>query len=277
MEVRFLPDNNAYKRMTTDELRKAFLVSNLFNKNRIDLLYTDNDRAIIGSAVPSGKTLKLAASKKEMAADYFTERREIGIINMGGEGTIKAGKKEFKLKNRDGLYVGRGTKTVEFKSKSASKPARFYIVSYPAHTEYPCQLAKYSNAEPANLGSQKEANKRTIYKYIHMNGIKSCQLVMGLTELDEGSIWNTMSAHTHLRRSEIYAYFNLDKDSLVVHLMGEPEETRNIIVRDGQAVVSPSWSIHAGAGTKNYTFIWAMGGENQEFGDMDQLKVKELF
>jgi 4-deoxy-L-threo-5-hexosulose-uronate ketol-isomerase len=276
MEVRFLPDNNTYKRMITQELRNTFLVENLFNADKIDLVYTDVDRAIIGSAVPVTKALKLEASKKEMSAEYFTERREIGIINVGGAGIIKADNAGFELDFKDALYIGRGTKEVEFKSENKDVPAKFYMMSYPAHTKYENRMMKFSEAEPAKLGSQEESNKRTIYKYIHSNGIKSCQLVMGLTELDEGCIWNTMPAHTHLRRSEIYTYFNVKEDSVVFHFMGEEKETRNLVVKNLQAVISPSWSIHAGAGTKNYSFIWAMGGENQEFADMDVIKIKDL-
>ena len=276
MEIRFLPDNNTYKRMTTQELRSTFLVESLFNNDKIDLVYTDVDRAIIGSAVPISKSLKLEASRKEMAADYFTERREVGVINVGGPGIIKADNVEFELDFKDALYVGRETKEVEFKSKNSDKPAKFYIMSYPAHTKYENRIMKFSEAEQAKLGSQEESNKRTIYKYIHQNGIKSCQLVMGLTELDEGSIWNTMPAHTHLRRSEVYTYFNVKDESVVFHFMGEEKETRNLVIKNLQAVISPSWSIHAGAGTKNYSFIWAMGGENQEFADMDVIKIKDL-
>ena len=276
MEVRFLPDNNTYKRMTTQELRSAFLVESLFNNDKIDLVYTDVDRAIIGSAVPVTKSLKLEASKKEMAADYFTERRESGVINVGGAGIIKADGVEFELDFKDGFYIGRETKEIEFKSKNSNKPAQFYVMSYPAHTKYENKLVKFSEAESSKLGSQEDSNKRTIYKYIHPNGIKSCQLVMGLTELDEGSIWNTMPAHTHLRRSEVYTYFNVNEDSVVFHFMGEEKETRNLVIKNLQTVISPSWSIHAGAGTKNYSFIWAMGGENQEFADMDVIKIKDL-
>jgi 4-deoxy-L-threo-5-hexosulose-uronate ketol-isomerase len=276
MQVRFLPDNKTYQRMSTRELREAFLVDNIFNNDKVDLVYTDVDRAIIGSAVPVGKTLRLEASKKELAAGYFTERREIGVINIGGKGFIQADERTFELDYKDALYIGKETKSVEFKSQAFDKPAKFYMVSYPAHTKYDNMLMKFSEAEPASLGTQEECNKRVIYKYIHRNGIKSCQLVMGLTELEEGSIWNTMPAHTHLRRSEIYTYFNVKRESVVFHFMGEEKETRNLVIKNLQAVISPSWSIHAGAGTKNYSFIWAMGGENQEFTDMDMIKIEDL-
>jgi len=275
MEVRYSPDKNGFKRMTTEELRKAFLIK-LFVKNKIPMVYSDVDRSITGSAVPVGKTLKLTASKKEMAAKYFAERREIGVINIGGEGAIKVDRKTYKMANKDALYIGRGSKTIEFSSKNSRKPARFYFVSYPAHAEYPTAHAKFSDATPVKLGSLKDSNERTIYKYIHPAGIKSCQLVMGLTELETGSVWNTMPAHTHQRRSEVYMYFNLNPDSFVVHLLGGSDETRHVVIRDGEAVLSTSWSLHSGCGTTNYSFIWGMGGENQEFDDMDWIDMKEM-
>ncbi|MFA8342489.1 MAG: 5-dehydro-4-deoxy-D-glucuronate isomerase [Rhodothermaceae bacterium] len=276
MDVRYSPDQNGFKGMSTDELRKAFLMEDLFAKNKIPMVYSDIDRSITGSAVPSGKVLKLTASKKEMAAKYFAERREIGVINIGGKGTVTVDKKEYKMEHKDALYIGKGSKNVSFKSASAKTPAKFYFVSYPAHTEYPTTHAKFSDATPVKLGSLKDSNARTIYKYIFPDGIKSCQLVMGLTELEEGSVWNTMPAHTHQRRSEVYMYFNLPKDALVVHLSGSAEETRHIMVRNEQAVLSTSWSLHSGAGTRNYSFIWAMGGENQDFDDMDFIKMTDL-
>jgi 4-deoxy-L-threo-5-hexosulose-uronate ketol-isomerase len=276
MEVRYSPDQNGFKRFTTEELRKSFLIESLFKKNKIPMVYSDIDRSITGSAVPSGRTLKLTATKKEMAADYFTERREIGIINTGGEGSIVVNKKEYKMANRDGLYIGRGSKKVEFKSLNAKKPAMFYFVSYPAHTSYPDNHVKFSQSTPVKLGSLKESNARTIYKYIHPGTMQTCQLVMGLTELKEGSVWNTMPAHTHQRRSEVYMYFNLKPESYVLHILGEPTQTRHIIIRNQQAVLSTSWSMHAGCGTQNYSFIWAMGGENQVFDDMDWIPMNNL-
>ncbi len=276
MEVRYTPDHIDYKYKTTGELRKSFLIDNLFTPSKIEMVYTDVDRAIVGSAVPLDQMLKLESSKKEMASDYFAERREIGIINIGAEGKVILDGKEFSMEYKDCLYVGRGTKDIQFFSKIPDQPAKFYFVSYPSHSEYNTHHRKFIDTEPAKLGTIKESNKRIIYKYIHANGIKSSQLVMGLTELDEGSIWNTMPAHTHQRRTEIYMYFNLPDDSMVIHLMGEPEETRHIIVRNQGVVISPSWSIHSAAGTQNYTFIWAMGGENQAFDDMDVVPMKAL-
>jgi 4-deoxy-L-threo-5-hexosulose-uronate ketol-isomerase len=276
MEVRYSPDKEGFKKFTTDEIRKSFLIENLFVKNSIPMVYSDVDRSITGSAVPSGKTLKLTASKKEMAADYFAQRREIGIINIGGKGTITVDKKNYVMNNIDALYIGRGVKNISFKSASSKNPAMFYFVSYPAHTSYPTKQVKLKDAESVNLGSVADSNKRTIHKYILPGKVDTCQLVMGLTMLDEGSVWNTMPAHTHQRRSEVYMYFGLRKESVVMHMLGEPEETRHVIIRDKQAVLSTSWSMHAGAGTQNYSFIWAMGGENQDFDDMDWIPMTKL-
>ena len=276
MEVRYSPDQNGFKRFTTEELRKSFLIESLFEKNKIPMVYSDIDRSITGSAVPTVKSLKLVATKKEMAANFFTERREIGIINIGNKGSVVVDNKEYKMANRDGLYIGRGTKKIEFKSANAKKPAMFYFVSYPAHTFYPDKHVKFSQSTPVKLGSLKESNARTIYKYIHPGTMQTCQLVMGLTELKEGSVWNTMPAHTHQRRSEVYMYFNLKPESYVLHILGEPTQTRHIIIRNQQAVLSTSWSMHAGCGTQNYSFIWAMGGENQVFDDMDWIPMNNL-
>lgn len=276
MEVRYAPNIESYKRMTTSELSGHFLISSLFKIGEIKMIYSDVDRAIIGSIVPSQDKLKLEASKKELASDYFAERREVGIINIGAKGYIQVDGKEFSMEHKDALYIGKGSKSIEFKSEIPTMPAKYYLISYPSHNDFPTEHTKFSEAEPVKLGSRKEANERTIYKYIHSNGVKSSQLVMGMTELEEGSVWNTMPAHTHQRRSEIYLYFNLDKDSVLFHMMGEPQETRHIVIRDEQAVISPSWSIHAGSATQNYTFIWAMGGENQAFDDMDVVPMDSL-
>ena len=276
MDVRYPPDANSFKTMTTAELRSIFLVDNLFKKGKVQLTYSHIDRAIVGSAVPLKKALKLEASKQELAADYFAERREVGVINIGKQGVVSVDGKDYQLHNLDCLYIGRGSKVIKFSSKEESKPAQFYIVSYPAHTDFPTTLARKEDATPVQLGSVEAANKRTIYKYIYPDGIKSAQLVLGFTQLDKGSVWNTMPAHRHERRSEIYMYFDLKKDDVVCHLMGEPHETRHMMIRNGQAVISPSWSIHSGAGTANYTFIWSMGGENQDFDDMDWVEMKSL-
>jgi 4-deoxy-L-threo-5-hexosulose-uronate ketol-isomerase len=276
MDVRYSPDQNGFKKLDTTELRKSFLIEDLFQKNKIPMTYSDVDRSITGSAVPSGKALKLVATKKEMAANYFTERRELGIINIGDSGTVSVNGKVYKMDNKDGLYVGRGEKKIEFKSKSATKPALFYFVSYPAHKNYPDQHITFDKATKRNLGTVQDANKRVINQYFHPGNMQTCQLVMGLTELEEGSVWNTMPAHTHQRRSEVYVYFNLKPDSFVVHILGEASETRHVIIRDKQAVLSTSWSMHSGVGTQNYSFIWAMGGENQVFDDMDWIPMKDL-
>lgn len=276
MEVRYLPNSDTYQRMTTDELRKAFVLDGLFVPGAINTVYCDADRAIVGGAVPTDAPLELLATKKEMAADFFTERREVGVVDIGGEGSVSVDGHEHSLAYKDMLYIGRGVKTIEFSSAHAAQPAAFYFVSYPAHTVYPVAVARAATAEKSQLGSFEGANKRTINKYIHSGGVKSCQLVMGLTDLDVGSVWNSMPPHTHMRRMEVYLYFGLNPESVVVHLMGKPQETRSLVLRDRQAVVSPSWSIHCGAATQNYSFVWAMGGENQEFSDMDAVSVKDL-
>ena len=275
MVERHTPDPVSFKRMDTTETRNFFLIDTLFQPDKIEMVYWHTDRAIVGGVVPLKKTLKLEASK-EMASDYFTQRREIGVINAGDAGVIIVDKKKYTMAFRDALYIGRGSKDITFSSNDPKKPAYFYFLSFPAHKEYPTTHAKISGAEPLKLGSLEDSNKRTIYKYIHPAGIKSCQLVMGLTELDPGSVWNTMTAHTHARRCEIYMYFALSDDARVFHFMGEPNETRHLVMKNREVVLSPSWSIHAGSGTKNYMFVWAMGGENQDFGDMDAVKMDVL-
>ena len=276
MEVRYSPDSKSYRTMSNDELRKHFLIDSLFGPDAMPMVYSDVDRSITGSAVPVKGSLKLLASKKEMVADYFLERREIGIINIGGDGKIKADGTEYAMAHKDGLYLGCGIKEMEFLSVNGSTPAKFFFVSFPAHTTYPAAHTTAAQVDKTHLGNDQGANKRTINKYFHPNGIKSCQLVMGLTELEEGSVWNTMPPHTHQRRSEIYMYFNLPEDAVVIHLLGEPTESKHLVMRNGQATISPSWSIHAGCGTRNYSFIWAMGGENQAFDDMDFVELKNL-
>jgi 4-deoxy-L-threo-5-hexosulose-uronate ketol-isomerase len=276
MEVRLAPNPSSSKLLGTEQLRKEFLIEDLFTPGAVSMVYSDVDRAIIGGAQPMDVPLELLATKKEMAAEYFCERREVGILNIGGSGAVMADGVRYPMGTKDVVYVGKGVRSVAFSSERSDDPAIFYFISYPAHTGYPTTLKQYKDADPTKLGSEKDSNKRTIFKYIHTNGIKSCQLVMGMTELDEGSVWNTMPSHTHLRRSEVYLYFNVKPEGLVFHMMGEPQETRHIVVRNQQAVISPSWSIHSGAGTGNYAFIWAMGGENQEFGDMDIIPMGTL-
>jgi 4-deoxy-L-threo-5-hexosulose-uronate ketol-isomerase len=275
MDVRYTIGKNEYKRMTTGELRDAFLVD-LFKEGKLNLLYCEVERAIVGAAVPDiGKPLVLEAGK-ELAADYFCQRREVGVLNIGGPGIVTVDGTDYTMENLDGLYIGRGAKEVTFQTLEDGKAARFYLLSYPAHTDYPTVQAKKADANAIELGSMEDSNKRTIYQYIHENGIKSCQLVMGFTALEPGSVWNTMPCHTHERRTEVYMYFNLDEDSRVFHMMGPGEETRHIVVANEQAVLSPMWSIHSGCGTKAYSFCWGMGGENQRFDDMDHIAVADL-
>jgi 4-deoxy-L-threo-5-hexosulose-uronate ketol-isomerase len=275
MKVIYTADPVRFKCMTTDEQRDSFLIDELFKKDKTILYYLDIDRVIIGSTVPVKKKLKLGVSK-ELASDYFAQRREIGVLNIGGNGTVSVDKSNYKLDNKDMLYIGRGSKAITFSSKNASKPAKFYLLSYPAHIEYPTMLATKAEAEPVHLGSEGDSNKRTIFKLIHPGAMETCQVVMGFTELEPGSVWNTMPPHTHERRMEVYMYFDIKKDSRVFHLMGPAEETRHLVVSNGQAVVSPSWSLHSGVGTGAYTFCWGMGGENQEFDDMDHIGIGDL-
>ena len=275
METRYTADNIRYKTMTTEELRESFLVDKLFTDGTVEMLYCEVERSVVGSAVPSKGALKLEAGK-ELASDYFCDRREVGILNIGECGTVTVDGTVYDMENLDCLYIGRGSKEISMDSSNGSKPAKFYILSYPAHADYPTSHAKNSDAEPVKLGSLKDSNERTIFKYIHPQGIRSCQLVMGITALEEGSVWNTMPCHTHERRTEVYLYFGIDDDAAVFHMMGAGDETKHIVVRDGQAVISPMWSIHSGAGTRAYTFCWGMGGENQVFTDMDHIDIRDM-
>jgi 4-deoxy-L-threo-5-hexosulose-uronate ketol-isomerase len=276
MEVRYLPNQASFKASSTEELRKTLLIKTLFEQDKVEMIYSELDRAIVGSAVPKAKELFLESSKQEMGADFFTERREIGIINIGQKGFVKVDDTVYDLEHKDGLYVGKGNHKIFFGSKDVNSSALFYFVSYPAHQTYPTELIKFNSVISTHPGTKNDCNERTINKFIHPDGVKSCQLVMGLTELAEGSVWNTMPSHTHQRRSEVYLYFNIEEDALVVHLMGAPQETRHIIMHNREAVINPSWSIHSGVGTRNYSFIWAMGGENQVFDDMDWVKTENL-
>ena len=275
MDVRYAVGSNEYKQMTTGELRKTFLIENLFKAGSIELLYCEIERTVVGSAVPVGGELTLEAGR-EMACDYFCERRELGVLNLGDAGTVTVDGEVFEMDNLDGLYVGRESKNISFASADSANPARFYLASYPAHKSYPTTQAKKADANTIDLGGVADCNQRTIYQYIHENGIQSCQLVMGFTRLKEGSAWNTMPAHTHERRTEVYLYFDIADDAAVFHFMGSAEETRHIAVHNLQAVISPMWSVHSGCGTRNYSFAWAMGGENQRFNDMDQIAIKKL-
>ncbi len=276
MEMRYPVHQKQVERMNTEELRDEFLINNLFQAGKLSLVYSHIDRVIVGGAVPTDSAVKLEASKHDLAADYFLERREIGIINIGGGGSISADGDSYSLAKQDGLYIGKGVQEVLFSSDDAANPAQFYMFSSPAHATHPTAHLKLADAEPLHLGDPLNSNKRTIYKYIHPDGAKSCQIVMGMTLLEPGNMWNTMPAHLHARRMEVYLYFDIDAENVVFHLMGEVDETRHLVMRDREAVISPSWSIHSGMGTGSYTFIWAMAGENQSFADMDAVPMDEL-
>ncbi|MBN2532774.1 MAG: 5-dehydro-4-deoxy-D-glucuronate isomerase [Spirochaetales bacterium] len=275
MEIRHPIHPEHAKRLTTDELRNNFLVKNIFKQDEIKMVYSHIDRIIIGGILPAKKELSLEAGK-EIGVTFFLERREMGIINIGGKGSIKADGTEYLLESRDGIYIGKGTKEITFKSIESNNPAKFYFNSVPAHIQYPVKKISIEKATPIRLGSLEESNKRTIYQYIHPATIQSCQLVMGVTILEPNNVWNTMPCHTHERRMEVYFYFYMPENTVVFHFIGEPGETRHIVVRNEEAVIMPGWSIHSGVGTKNYTFIWGMAGENQAFSDMDHVPMPEL-
>ncbi len=275
MKLVQMADRVRYSRMTTEDRRDTFLLEGMFRAGSVDLAYLDLDRTVVGSAVPADLPLKLE-TQPELRSGYFCERRELGVLNVGQAGLVTVNGSEFELDRLDCLYVGRGSEEVIFQSASAETPANFYLLSYPAHAEYPTAMVKFSALEGLKLGTVETCNQRTIYKAIHRDGLKSCQLVMGVTFLDTGSNWNTMPPHTHMRRSEVYLYFDMDPMHRVVHLMGPPEETSHLIVANREVVVSPGWSIHAGVGTKNYAFCWGMGGENQAYDDMDATAIARL-
>jgi len=270
-----MADPVRYPQMTSAQLRESFLLDSLYEAGALRLVYVDLDRAVVGMAAPAAKPLALPTDDA-LRAQYFTERRELGALNIGGAGAIRVGDRSYTLENLDCLYIGRGNPDVIFESKSANAPAVFYLLSYPAHAVHPTTLVRKEDAIPTDLGAAETCNRRTICKYIHLQGTRSCQLVMGVTHLAPGSNWNTLPPHTHMRRSEIYMYFNLPDDARVFHLMGPAAETRHIVMSNRQAVVSPGWSIHAGVGTRAYSFCWGMGGENQDYADMDPVTVQSL-
>ncbi len=286
MELRTAVSPKDVKFYTTQRLREEFLIQELFMPDEIKLVYSHVDRIITGAATPASKTLVLTAGD-ELRAEYFLQRREMGVINVGGAGVITIDGKQYELAYKDGMYIGMGARDISFSSKDGSDPAKFYINSAPAHKAYPTILIK-PEGEPGEgivivkdenkveLGSLEESNHRVICKYILPGQVESCQLVMGMTKLAPGSVWNTMPCHTHDRRMEVYLYFEMPEDAFVMHYMGEPDETRHIIMRNEEAVISPSWSIHAGSGSQAYTFIWGMVGENQAFDDMDAVAMKDL-
>lgn len=275
MQTRLMPSPREAAILDTNELRAAFLLEDLFAPGEIRLAYTDLDRAIVGSVIPVTDEITLG-NDDALKAEYFCERREIGILNLGEAGRITVDGTPYPLARHDCLYIGRGSRDIRFASDSAANPAAFYLVSYPAHATYSTTKATRADANRVELGSRDEANERTIHQFIHESGIRSCQLVMGFTEFKPGSVWNTMPCHTHARRSEVYCYFDVPPGHRVVHLMGEPRETRSLWVADRQIVLSPPWSIHCGCGTASYRFVWAMGGENQAFTDMDRVPITDL-
>ncbi|RNB82905.1 5-dehydro-4-deoxy-D-glucuronate isomerase [Brevibacillus panacihumi] len=275
MKILYAHHPEDVKTYTTEKLREEFLMETVFRSDEITLTYSHVDRIIYGGAMPVEKALSLDAGK-ELAAKYFLERRELGVINVGGDGTITCDGEVHDIRAKEGIYIGRGTKEVVFASNDPSQPARFYLNSCPAHTSYPTVKIDRQKALARPLGDNATMNKRTIYQYIHPDVLQSCQLSMGMTVLEEGSGWNTMPCHTHERRMEVYFYFDMAEDTRVFHMMGKPDETRHIVISNEQAVLSPSWSIHAGIGTRNYTFIWGMCGENQDFDDMDHVAMKDL-
>jgi len=275
MEIRNAIHPDHAVQLGTEELRKEFLIQDLFVDDEIKLTYSYIDRIIVGGICPISP-VELKVDQKIIGAAFLLERRELGVINVGGAGTITVDGIKYDMAPKDGLYVGMGAEKLEFASADKNNPANFYINCAPAHKTYPTEKVTFKEAEPIELGELAQSNHRTIRKYIHPDGVKSCQLVMGMTTLETGSVWNTMPVHTHARRMEAYFYFELEEDQAVFHLMGEPSETRHIVIRNKEAVLSPSWSIHSGAGTSNYTFIWGMVGENQTFTDMDAVPMSEL-
>ncbi|HEY5561939.1 MAG TPA: 5-dehydro-4-deoxy-D-glucuronate isomerase [Clostridiaceae bacterium] len=275
METRYSNHYEDAKKYDTTELRKHFLIEDLFVPGEIKMVYSHIDRIIIAGIVPTEKVLILEGSKA-LGCKYFLERRELGVINIGGAGSVTLDGEKYELGARDGLYVGMGAKEISFESVDSSSPAKFYLNSATAHKNYPTVKITLEKANKVKAGSDEECNKRVINQYVHPAVCKSCQLVMGMTILEPGSVWNTMPCHTHDRRMEVYLYFDMSEDNVVFHLMGTPNETRHIVMKNEQAVISPSWSIHSGVGTKNYTFIWGMVGENQEFTDMDAVATKDL-
>lgn len=286
METRTAASPRDVKHYGAERLREEFLIQELFCADEIKLVYSHVDRIITGAATPVSKKLVLTAGA-ELRAQYFLERRELGVINIGGAGVITVDGRRYEVGFKEGMYIGMGTRDISFESRDGSEPAKFYMNSAPAHKAYPTVLIKpegmaegdvviVKKENKVELGSLEDANHRVICKYILPGQVESCQLVMGMTQLKPGSVWNTMPCHTHDRRMEVYLYFEMPKDAFVMHYMGEPEETRHIVVRNEEAVISPSWSIHAGSGTRAYTFIWGMVGENQAFDDMDGVAMGEL-
>jgi 4-deoxy-L-threo-5-hexosulose-uronate ketol-isomerase len=275
MQIRFQNSPKETSQMTTQQLRDNFLIQDLMVSGKIAFTYSHFDRLIIGGVVPTETAIDLP-TEDELKAKYFLERREMGIINVGGKGTVTADGVAYEIDKLECVYLGKGTQAVSFSSSDAAAAAHFYLLSVPAHHAYPNRKMTKDEAAPVNLGDISTSNKRTIYKYIHNDGIQSCQLVMGLTRLDEGSVWNSVPPHTHTRRMEAYFYFDIDPAQRVMHFMGEPQETRHLVVANYEAAISAPWSMHFGVGTANYGFIWGMAGENKEFTDMDPVPVATI-
>lgn len=275
VEERYACHPKDFKSYDTSRILEEFLISTLFTPDEIYLYYSLYDRYIVGGIMPVNQSLPLETFDS-LKADFFMERRELGVINVGGDGVVIVDGKKFTLRKKDALYVGRGSRSVSFTSVDGKTPARFYLNSAPAHAVYPTRLVTQEDAEKVELGTLENSNHRTIYKLLVNTVLPVCQLQMGMTELKPGSVWNTMPAHTHNRRMEAYFYFDLPSDQAVCHFMGQPDETRHLWLHNEQAVFSPSWSIHSGAGTSSYTFIWGMAGENLNYGDMDVAAIKDL-
>jgi len=275
MEIRDPMHPEHAKKLTTEGLRKELLIQGLFTEGTFKLVYSHFDRIMVGGVCPRDP-ISLEVSQKVIGASSLLERREMGIINIGAKGRVSVDGTDYELEGRDGLYIGMGAREILFSSMGKGEPAKYYLLCAPAHTSYPTEKVTFAETEPLHLGSQQKSNERTIHKYIHPDGVRSCQLVMGMTLLEPGNVWNTMPSHTHVRRMEVYFYFDLPEGEVVFHLMGEPSETRHIIVRNEEAVIGPSWSIHSGVGTQNYSFIWGMVGENQDFNDMDAVPMDVL-
>ena len=277
MEVRQSINSEYAKTLDTTGLRKEFLVEKVFEPDALALTYSHIDRIIVGGAFPQTRAVEVPSSLgKSIGVSYLLERRELGAINIGGDGWVEADGKRFVVRNEEAIYVGKGTQSLTFGSEDAAHPAKFYLNCAPAQATYPTRTITLAEAAPQTLGDPATSNRRTIYKFIVPEVLPTCQLSMGMTKLEPGSLWNTMPCHTHERRMEVYFYFNVADDAAVFHMLGEPQETRHILVHNEQAVISPSWSIHSGVGTRAYTFIWGMVGENQVFSDMDHLAVRDL-
>jgi 4-deoxy-L-threo-5-hexosulose-uronate ketol-isomerase len=275
LEIRYTEHPGDAKLYDTGKMRERFLFDKVFVDDEISLCYTHSDRVVFGGACPVTKEIRLEGGK-DFGSDMFLDRRELGVICIANSGTITADGGVFRMKKGDGLYIGKGIGQVVFASDSGDKPAKFYMASAPAHTVYPITYIPIEKANPRKVGDPAFANARTIYQYVHPAVLKSCQLTMGMTVLEEGSVWNTMPSHTHERRMEVYFYFDMKPGQAVFHLCGQPSETRHIVMKNEESVISPSWSVHSGAGTASYTFIWAMAGENQVFDDMDTIPTTEL-